>query len=306
MKQRTLGRTNLQVGEIGFGAAPAAFLKTEREAAATMIRSLLDAGVNLIDTAAAYPGSEAFIGEFLADRRSSYVLVSKCGNIKAPGTTGEPWSAKLVESSVDRSLQLMKTDHLDVMLLHSCDLATLQKGDALGALVKARDAGKIRHAGYSGDNAAAAWACAQPDIAVVETSINIVDQANIDAVLPVAKRHRVGIIAKRPIANACWRGKAALQGIYVNYVAEYLRRFDAMNLSPDELGIDASGWGDLALRFTLSHPEVSCAIVGTTSTGNAQRNLASAANGELTPKQLALLYDRFQQARAGADWPGLT
>ena len=68
---------------------------------------------------------------------------------------------------------------VDVMLLHSCDLATLQKGEALGALVKARDAGKIRFAGYSGDNEAAAWAAAHPDIAVLETSISIADQRNI-------------------------------------------------------------------------------------------------------------------------------
>jgi aryl-alcohol dehydrogenase-like predicted oxidoreductase len=306
MNQRTLGKTNLKVSEIGFGAAPAAFLKAERESAAAMIRALLDAGVNLIDTAAAYPGSEAFIGEFLSDRRSDYVLVSKCGNIKAPGTTGDPWTPQLIESTVDRALQLMKTDHLDVMLLHSCDLATLQKGDALATLIKARDAGKIRHVGYSGDNAAAAWACAQPDIAVVETSINIVDQANVDAVLPAAAKHNVGIIAKRPIANACWRGKAAMQGIYVNYVAEYIKRFEAMKLSPADLGIAENEWGELALRFTLSHPEVSCAIVGTTNLENAKRNIAASGKGELAPQQLAVLRDRFDAARAGVDWPGLT
>jgi aryl-alcohol dehydrogenase-like predicted oxidoreductase len=301
MNQRTLGRTNLKVSEIGFGAAPAAFLKQERDAAAAMIRSLLDAGVNLIDTAAAYPGSEEFIGEHLADRRKDFVLVSKCGNVRGAGITGDLWSAELITTTVDRSLKLLRTDHLDVMLLHSCDLATLQKGDALGALLKARDAGKVRFPGYSGDNAAAAWACAQPDIAVVETSINIVDQANIDLVLPVARRHNVGVIVKRPIANAVWRGKDALKGIYVNYVAEYLKRFEAMKLTAAELGATDADWGDLALRFTLGFPEVTTAIVGTTNLDNARRNIESAARGELAPQQVAILRERFD-----ASWPGLT
>src|SRR5208282_5869656 len=100
----------------------------------------------------------------------------------------EPWSPDLISQTIDRSLRLLKTDVLDVMLLHSCDLETLKKGDALGALVQARAAGKIRFAGYSGDNDAAAYAAAHPDVAVIETSINLVDQANLDLVLPVAQK----------------------------------------------------------------------------------------------------------------------
>ena len=64
--------------------------------------------------------------------------------------------------------------------------------------------GKIRHAGYSGDNDTAAYAAALPDVAVIETSISIADQANVEAVLQGAE-HNVGVIAKRPIANAAWK-----------------------------------------------------------------------------------------------------
>ena len=59
------------------------------------------------------------------------------------GLPGKAWSEDLILATVDRSLRNTKTDHLDVMLLHSCNLETLQKGEAIGALVKARDAGKI-------------------------------------------------------------------------------------------------------------------------------------------------------------------
>src|SRR3954454_7051562 len=194
MRKSPFGRTGLSVAPLGFGAAPIGFLKTEQDRVATMLNFMLDAGVNLIDTAAMYEGSEELIGRAVGHRRSEYVLVSKCGT-PVPDIDAPAWSAELVSKTVDRALKRLRTDHLDVMLLHSCELDTLKKGEALGALVKAREAGKIRHAGYSGDNETVAYAAGLPDVAVIETSINLVDQANLDAVLPVCRRQNVGVIA---------------------------------------------------------------------------------------------------------------
>lgn len=97
-------------------------------------------------------------------------------------------------ATVDRALTRLQTDHLDVMLLHTCGLELLRRGDALEALVRARQAGKVRQIGYSGDNEAAAYAASLPDVAVVETSLNICDQANIDSVLLEARARDVAII----------------------------------------------------------------------------------------------------------------
>src|SRR3954469_19689986 len=179
MNKTRFGKTGLEVSPLGFGAAPAAYLAADRQRSASMINKLLDAGMNVLDTAASYPGSERFIGETLSHRRTDYVLISKCGS-KIPESDAPAWSAQLISDTVDRALKLLKTDIIDVMLLHSCDLATLKKGEAVGALVKARDAGKIRHAGYSGDNEAAEYATTLPEVSVIETSINIVDQINLN------------------------------------------------------------------------------------------------------------------------------
>ena len=143
MKKVTFGKTNLQVSQLGFGAAPIGYLDTERERAARIMNLLLDAGVNLIDAAASYPGSEEVIAETVGHRRGEFVLVSKCGT-KLPDLDAPEWSAEMVTKTVDRSLRRLKTDRLDVMLLHSCGIDVLRKGEALGALVKARDAGKVR------------------------------------------------------------------------------------------------------------------------------------------------------------------
>lgn len=310
MELRRFGKTGLDVSVLGFGGGPVGFLETDRRQVAEILNILLDQGVNLIDTAAGYVGSEEAIGEAVGHRRDDYVLVSKCGR-SFDDIEGDAWSATAVEQTVERALRRLRTDHLDVMLLHSCDLETLKKGEALGALVAARDAGKIRFVGYSGDNEAALHAAGLDEVAVVETSVNICDQANIDNVLPVAVRHDIGVLAKRPIANAAWRDAAQQQGMYAGYAQIYSERLARMAVSPADFGFAgeiAEAWSEIALRFTLSQPGVTTAIVGTTRPANAERNLAIAAKGALPEKIVAGLRAAFRQAERadGQSWPGQT
>ncbi len=308
MEKRTLGKTGLEVSVLGFGCAPVAYLKADQPVAAAMIGSLLDEGINLLDTATSYPGSHEFIGNHLSGRRRDYVLVSKCGQ-KIPGLDAPAWSREVVAASVDRALATMKVDQIDVMLLHSCDLATLEKGDAIDELVKARKAGKIAHVGYSGDDAAAAFAAKHPEIAVIETSINIADQKNIDVVLPPARQNNVGIIVKRPIANACWKDLADQRGLYQTYAATYTDRLAKMNITPADLGFDgepADVWPSVALRFTLGQPGVTTAIVGTTNIANARKNLAIAAEGALPEHVVSRLRAAFDRADPTGAWVGQT
>src|SRR5687768_18389225 len=121
MNTTTFGRTGLKVSVLGFGAAPIGFLKTEQDRVASMLNRMLDRGVNVIDTAAMYEGSEELIGNAVGHRRKDYVLISKCGT-KMSDIAAPTWSAELVSKTVDRALKRLKTDVLDVMLLHSCDL----------------------------------------------------------------------------------------------------------------------------------------------------------------------------------------
>jgi aryl-alcohol dehydrogenase-like predicted oxidoreductase len=308
MDKRDFGRTGFSVAALGFGAGPIGYLDTDVAEVDRILNLLLDAGVNLIDTAAAYPGSEEAIGKTVSHRRDQFVLVTKCGQA-FEDLPGEAWSAEVITATVDRSLSRLKTDHLDVVLLHSCDLEVLQKGDAIGALAKARDAGKIRFAGYSGDNEAAVFAARHPDIAVLETSVNICDQANIRQVLPVAREQNVGVLAKRPIANTAWRSPDELRGIYKDYTRKYQDRFAAMKLNPGDLGFSSeSDWPEIALRFTLSHPEVHVAIIGTTNPENAKRNLEAVKKGPLPSAACEKIEAAFHQAESasGEKWPGLT
>ena len=309
MEKRLLGKTGLAVSPLGFGGGPVGYLGEDAQRTAHILDPLLDAGVNLIDTAACYPGSEPLIAEAIGRRRDEYILVSKCGH-KVDGVRGKEWSAQLIGLSVERSLKRLKTDHIDVMLLHSCNLEMLKRGEAISALARARESGKIRFFGYSGDNDAAAYAATLEDIAVIETSVNICDQVNIDLVLSRTVEKNIGVLAKRPMANAAWKDPSEQRGIYQSYVQSYTERLSAMRITPAGLGFDGNPvqfWPRIALRFTLTQPGVHCAIAGTTSPKNARGNLAAAAEGPLPADTSQKIRNAFQsaQADAGKPWPGL-
>ena len=289
MNKATFGKTKLSVSPLGFGAAPIGFLPVEREKVGRMLNFMLDHGVNLIDTAAMYQGSEELIGETVGHRRGEYVLVSKCGT-KVDDIDARVWSAELITKTVDRALRRLKTDRLDVMLLHSCSMDVLKKGEALGALVDARNAGKVKFVGYSGDNQEAAWAAAHPDVAVIETSVNVADQANVETVLPVTRENDVAVLAKRPVANAAWKDLDQQPGLYKSYAKTYTERLAKMKLDPAGLGVSGpaeQAWPELALRFTLSQPGVHCAIILTSNPDNARANIAASDKGPLPPETVS-------------------
>jgi aryl-alcohol dehydrogenase-like predicted oxidoreductase len=310
MQTTTFGKTNLSVSRLGFGSGPVGLLPTDQQQVAHLYNFLLDQGLNLIDTGAGYGNAEQTIGQTISHRRDQYFLVSKGGG-EASDLPGQPWSPKLLHAIIDRSLQRLKTDHLDAMLLHSCELSILEQGDAFNALLQARDAGKIRFAGYSGDNEAAAYAATLPETAVIETSINICDQNNIDTVLPLCAANNIAVLAKRPLANAAWKDLNEQPGFYKEYASDYTHRLRQMNIRPHELGFPDHveiEWPEIALRFTLSIPHVHVAIVGTTSFDNARANIAAVRKGPLPEEAVNRLRRAFKRAEAdaGQNWLGLT
>ena len=306
MTKHPFGNTGFDVAPLGFGSAPIGYLSADQDRASAILNLMLDSGVNLIDTAASYPGSEQLIAKAVGHRRGEFVLVSKCGG-KLPDFPDEKmWAPSLIERTVDRSLRQLDTDHLDVMLLHSCDLKTLQDGGAVDALVRARDAGKVRFVGYSGDNDAAAYAAGLDDVAVIETSINLVDQVNLEKVLPIARSRNLGVLAKRPIANAAWKDLATQQGLYKTYAKTYTDRFAKMGLSLADLGFAEGSWPEVAMRFTLSQPGVHCAIIGTQNADNARGNVALAERGPLPAEAVQQIRDAFRAADGSDTWAGQT
>jgi aryl-alcohol dehydrogenase-like predicted oxidoreductase len=195
----------------------------------------------------------------------------------------------------------LKTEYLDVVQLHSCDIKTLERGDAIRALQDAKAAGKIGHVAYSGDNEAARWAVDSGLFDTLQTSLNLTEQAaRTSGLLERAKTQGMGVIVKRPIGGATWA--RAKQGIEPprNYDREYYDRARAMA----ELGDLPEEPADavlLALGFTLAHPEVDVAIVGTKNPEHMRGNL-DLAEQALPISEAAVTELQARWDRMGSDW----
>src|SRR6516165_9904371 len=203
MEMRQLGKTDMRVSVLGFGGAEIGFEKAAAKTVADLLNSALDAGLNVIDTAECYLQSEELIGQAVAGRRKDFYLFSKCGHPDNPGV-GD-WRPASLLASIERSLKRLRTDRLDLVQLHSCSEEELRKGDVISALEQARQKGYVRYVGYSGDGSAARFAIECGRFDTLQTSVSIADQEALELTLPLARQRNMGVIAKRPIANAIWR-----------------------------------------------------------------------------------------------------
>jgi aryl-alcohol dehydrogenase-like predicted oxidoreductase len=298
IERRRLGRTGLAVSALGFGASEFGQKRVAVKTAASILGSALDAGLNVIDTAACYGNSEELIGRAVGHRRKDYYILTKCGH--ASGLRFADWTPALVEASIDRSLRRLCSDYLDVIQLHSCDERELRRGELISALQRARDKGKVRYLGYSGDGAPALYAVRCGAFDTVQISVSIADQEAIDTVMPLLREHDIGVIAKRPIANAAWLGGSWWSlGLYSQPYRMRLRKLNYEFLSRDPKRAVAS-----ALRFTLSVPGVHTAIVGTTKASRWQQNAALVADGPLRQSEYDSIRTRWHSV-AKSDWVGL-
>jgi aryl-alcohol dehydrogenase-like predicted oxidoreductase len=296
MERRVFGKTGMLVSPLGFGGSEIGYESVPLETVERLLNSALDAGLNVIDTAECYDGSEELIGRAVGHRRGEYYLFTKCGH--AAGFDLPDWDTRLLEQSIDRSLQRLRTDCLDLVQLHTCSEEKLRQGDVIAVLQRARDAGKTRFIGYSGDSQAARYAVECGAFDSLQTSLSIADQEPIALTVPLAREREMGVIAKRPIANAAWRHGQQAPGGYVQTYWERLRKLDYPFLANprDEVA-------GIALRFTLSVPGVHTAIVGTTQPGRWRDNAALLAVGPLPAEQFQAIRDRWA-AIAGPDWVG--
>lgn len=296
--KQPFGRTDMQVLPLGFGGAEVGFQSIEGAIVARALNEALDAGLNVIDTAECYGDSEELIGNAVAHRRSEYYLFTKCGH--AAGFEEPDWDPGMLAKQIDRSLRRLKTDCVDLLQLHSCSRELLERGEVIEVLQRAREAGKTRYIGYSGDREDALYAVECGAFDALQTSISLADQEALDLTLPIARQRGMGVIAKRPIANAIWLKPERPVG---DYAETYWLRLRELNYA--FLEGDTRRAVQMALRFTLSVPGVSVAIVGTTKPGRWAENLELLRKGPLTVAEYDAIRARWK-AVARPDWVGQT
>ena len=304
MQTTTLGKTGLEVTRLGIGLSELGFNipEEEEQQARDVLNAALDQGINFLDTAACYGLSEEQVGAAVSHRRDEFYLATKCGHY-LPRGEGEDWTAEVIEESVERSLARMKTDHVDILQLHSCKVEVLERGVVIEALQKARDAGKTRFIGYSGDNDSAECAVDTGAFDTLQTSFNLVDQKARTTLFPKAEQQGMGIIVKRPIGNAVW-GAAKDPKPYERlptYTEEYFRRAGVMRAEgplpsePDDRIVTALG-------FVLAHEVVDVAIVGSQRPHHVGSNVAMVDSQlPIAPEAVEALHERYGRFSAG-EW----
>jgi aryl-alcohol dehydrogenase-like predicted oxidoreductase len=298
IEKRRLGQTDMDVTVLGFGGAEIGYENATQETVETLLKSALDEGLNVIDTAECYRGSEEMIGKAVSNRRKDYYLFTKCGHPHG-SESGANWSKDSILQSIERSLQRLQTDHVDIVHLHSCSEAELKKGEAIAALEVARAKGHTRYIGYSGDSHAAKYAVESGAFDTLQTSVNIADQEALHLTLPLAREKQIGVIAKRPVANAAWKTGHKPIDSYSHEYWERLRKlkYDFLQHHDVEQSIA------LALRFTLSVPGVHTAIVGTSKPERWHENARVLQAGPLSSAEFEAIRERWEDV-APRIWVG--
>jgi aryl-alcohol dehydrogenase-like predicted oxidoreductase len=286
--RRTLGRTGADVTILGYGAmelrgvprGPA----VSDEDAARVLNAVLDGGVNLIDTSPDYGRSEELMGRYIGHRREEYFLASKCGcPINPPPGAPPPlphdYRPENVRADVEQSLRRLGTDRLDLVQVHmSPSRAQLEADQTISALQALRDEGKVRFIGMSGILPNLPDHIAMGVFDVFQIPYSGLQREHEDLITAAAKAGagtliRGGAARGAPAADKDWR-----RGPIGLAEGEGQRRWESAGLEDLLDGMTAI---EFTLRFTLSHPDLSSTIVGTSSLDHLLGNLAVAQRGPL-------------------------
>ncbi|HEY3413554.1 MAG TPA: aldo/keto reductase [Armatimonadota bacterium] len=283
MNHRTLGRTGLEVTDIGLGAleigrpwgiksAVDPGMPPSLQEVDSLLRRALDLGINFIDTAAAYEDSEERIGQTIPDRRGDYYLATKFGErFKTGEGSHYDFSAPAAEAFLEHSLRVLKTDYVDLWQIHcgANDTQTVTSEETMGAMVRAKEAGKARFLGVSPGTVEAAMATIEMGIYdTLQLTYNIFDRTmETSGVLAAAKKAGLGVILKWPLGGGSLTPKyARLDAAKDKRVA----KSEKLKAIAESHGMTLT---DMAFRFLLTNDCVSTLIAGTRRIEHLESNV---------------------------------
>jgi aryl-alcohol dehydrogenase-like predicted oxidoreductase len=321
MKYRTLGRTGIEVSEIGFGAwgiGGVQWSGGDDDEARRALNLAIDQGVNFIDTALAYGEghSERLVGEVARSRKDRIYIASKVPpkNREWPARDvplGEVFTYDYIIECTERSLRNLGVETIDLQQLHVWNDSWKDESEWIDALSKLREQGKIRYFGLS-LNDYQPWnaieALRQGHIDAVQVIYNIFEQAPEDELYPVCRELNIGVIARVPFDEGGLTGAVRPDSVWPEadwrtlfFHGDRRRKvFDRAERLKLLLGAEAGSLAELALRYTLSHEAVSTVIPGMRSTKNVAANISYSDGRKLSPETLSKL-KAFTWNRTG-DW----
>ena len=311
MHYRTLGRTGLQVSEIGFGAwgiGKGMWVGADDDESLRALHRAIDLGVNFIDTALVYGDghSERLVGQVVRSRSERVYVATKVPpkNGQWPARPGVPadevFPAEHVVACAEQSLRNLGLDTIDVLQFHVWSDEWVGQGSWQEAVARLKEQGKIRFFGISINDHEPHNALRLIETGLVDTVqviYNIFDQSPEDQLFPACQAHNVGVIVRVPLDEGGLTGRITPETTFPegDWRHRYFRGerkrevYERVLRIVDDLGITLERMPEVALRFTLSHPAVSTVIPGMRSVRNVEANCRVGDGKGLPPEQVQRL-----------------
>lgn len=312
MNRRPLGRTGLEISEIGFGAwgiGGAQWIGATDDESLRALHRAVDLGLNFIDTAIAYGKgqSERLIGRLLKERKGEGIVVATKvppKNLVWPAAKDVPvratFPAAHIERMCEKSLKNLDVERLDLLQLHVWQDAYLDQDGWRDAFLGLKKAGKVRFLGISvgeHDADSALRAASSGLFDAMQILYNIFEQRPADRLLPLCQAHGVGVLARVPFDEGGLTGLITPETTFPDgdFRSDYfggdrrrqvVERCEALKKLLDG---EAKSLPELALRFCLSHEAVSTVIPGMRKVSRVEENCAVGDGRRLSPGLLATL-----------------
>ena len=294
MKYRPLGDTGLEVSEVSFGAwaIGGTWGTVDDETSLKAMHRAIDLGVNFIDTADVYGDgrSERLIKRLKSERSEPIVVATKAGRRLNPHSA-DGYNKANLEAFVDRSLENLGVDTLDLVQLHCPPVDVYYRPEVFGALDELVAAGKIRFYGVSVEKIEeAVKATNYPGVKSIQVIFNIFRQRPIEDLFPTTVRKKVGILARLPLSSGMLSGKLSRDSAFEpDDHRAFNRDGAAFDKGETFSGLDygvgletvellrplvpaGMSMSQFALKWILAQPAVSCAIPGAKNVGQAESN----------------------------------
>jgi len=324
MNYRILGSTGLEVSELGLGCSSlgnSIFNYGDEGEFLEVLNYAFENDINFFDTADTYGfgNSEALIGKAFSKRRDKVIISTKVGflpsslsshtknlipflgnarkliipfkkRLKRLSKKKQDFSSEHIRQSIEKSLIRLKTDYIDIYLLHNPPVEIIKEGEVFKILDELKAAGKIRFYGISAHSIDDAVLCLSfPEISVLLVEFNLLNQEATLKLFPLLEKKQPGIIARVPLARGLLTVNGKVKTGFFSYNEELYTKCKA-NLEKLENEIGNKILPEAAFRFILGYKQVSTLIVGTRSMTHLKENLRILSDQSLTNDELRKIY----------------
>jgi methylglyoxal reductase len=310
MKYRILGNSGIPISVVGFGSwaiGNDSFGEIDESLAVEALRTGVDSGINLIDTAPAYGDgySEQVIGKAIKGMRDKVILATKCGLYRFQGEYFRSIKPSLIKWGLERSLQNLGTDYIDILQIHYPDLNNSFEV-AFHTLDDLKKEGKIRAIGVSNFSVDQIKTAMQfTDLASVQPQLSLLYQKSLEEIIPFCADRRLGVLTYGSLAGGILTGrfsspqtasgKDTRSNMYNYYSEPNWSRCQTLLSSLKEIAdAHSAAVAEVAINWSLAQRGVTCALVGASKPYQAAAN-AKAGDWELSAEELKTINDIHAQ-----------